>query len=283
MATLLPVRGRPAGSPLSRWSGTKSVAAHAQRWSGPLGSFLLFRSRLAGSICALALVALTGLPAAAEEPTDVIRAQPSTRGGRPEAAVERPTTAPPAAASVDGRNDGPVHVAVGSAGAGAVLVPLTPMEAPQVPAVPPPAMAAPAAPAEPVPPPAPSAPSVADQIVAHAARAVGSPYVWGGASPVTGFDCSGLVQWVLAQVGVDRGRDVWAQYQGGDPIAREALEPGDLVFFANTYQPGLSHVGIYVGDGAFVDAGTERTGVRQASLSSPYWASRYVGARRARS
>jgi cell wall-associated NlpC family hydrolase len=60
------------------------------------------------------------------------------------------------------------------------------------------------------------------------------------------------------------------------------MQPGDLVFFSNTYMPGLSHVGIYVGDGQFVDAGTERSGVRRASLGDPYWAARFSGARRIR-
>lgn len=109
---------------------------------------------------------------------------------------------------------------------------------------------------------------------------VGSAYTWGGASPLTGFDCSGLVRWVLGELGIEIGRTVWSQFPAGEAVEPESLLPGDLVFFANTYMPGLSHVGIYVGDGAFVDAGTERTGVRQARLDDWYWASRYVGARR---
>jgi cell wall-associated NlpC family hydrolase len=136
---------------------------------------------------------------------------------------------------------------------------------------------------EPVaPPPRPPEPSVADRIVGLAFGAVGSPYAFGGSSPVTGFDCSGLVHWVLEQLGVEVGRTAAAQYGFGQAVAPPDMQPGDLVFFANTYQPGLSHVGIYVGDGQFVDAGTERTGVRRASLGDPYWAARFVGARRIR-
>ncbi|HEY3108138.1 MAG TPA: C40 family peptidase [Chloroflexota bacterium] len=148
------------------------------------------------------------------------------------------------------------------------------------PHAPPPVATAVAEPPPVAPPPA--TPSVADRIVDLAFGAVGSPYVFGGSSPVTGFDCSGLVHWVLEQLGVDVGRTAAAQYGYGQPVAPPDLQPGDLVFFANTYMPGLSHVGIYVGDGQFVDAGTERTGVRRASLGDPYWAARFVGARRIR-
>ena len=147
---------------------------------------------------------------------------------------------------------------------------------------PPPLATAVAEPAPAAPPPADPTPSIGDRIVGLAFGAVGSPYVFGGSSPVTGFDCSGLVHWVLEQLGVDVGRTAAAQYGYGEPVAPPDLQPGDLVFFANTYMPGLSHVGIYVGDGQFVDAGTERTGVRRASLGDPYWAARFVGARRIR-
>jgi cell wall-associated NlpC family hydrolase len=124
-------------------------------------------------------------------------------------------------------------------------------------------------------------PSLSERIAGVAQQYVGSPYAFGGASPLTGFDCSGLVQWVLGQVGVGiNSRSAAGQYAVGEPVAREQLTPGDLVFFANTYMPGISHVGVYVGDGQFVDAGTERTGVRRASLADSYWSARYVGARR---
>ena len=139
-------------------------------------------------------------------------------------------------------------------------------------------MTAPPAPVE-VPAPAPT-PALGDRIAETVRQTVGSRYTWGGTSPLTGFDCSGLVRWVLGQLGIETGRTVWSQFPVGAPVEQDELRPGDLVFFANTYTAGLSHVGIYVGDGQFVDAGTERTGVRQASIWDPYWAPRYVGARR---
>lgn len=139
---------------------------------------------------------------------------------------------------------------------------------------------APATPAPTVTPTPSPTPSLSQQITALAQQYIGSPYVFGGASPVTGFDCSGLVQWVLGQIGVSVGRTAAGQYAAGEPVPPDQLAPGDLVFFANTYMPGISHVGVYVGDGQFVDAATERTGVRRASLSEPYWAARFVGARR---
>ena len=140
----------------------------------------------------------------------------------------------------------------------------------------------PPAPVEtPAPPPMPPpAPALGDQIAELALGYVGFPYVWGGASPLTGFDCSGFIQYVLGRVGVGMNRVAADQYQQGEPVAAGQLQPGDLVFFANTYTVGLSHAGIYLGDGRFVDAGTERTGVRVASLWDPYWGPRFVGARR---
>lgn len=130
--------------------------------------------------------------------------------------------------------------------------------------------------------PPPPAPSLSQRVVELAQQYVGTPYLFGGASPATGFDCSGFVQWVLGQFGVPVGRSAAGQYSAGESVPPDQLEAGDLIFFANTYMPGISHVGVYLGDGQFVDAGTERTGVRRARLTDPYWASRYVGARRIR-
>src|SRR5262245_59096428 len=104
----------------------------------------------------------------------------------------------------------------------------------ELPGPPPAATAGPAPPPAPTPTPPPE-PSVPERIVGLAIGAVGSRYAFGGSSPVTGFDCSGLVHWVLEQIGVDVGRTAAAQYGFGQPIATADLEPGDLVFFANTY------------------------------------------------
>jgi peptidoglycan hydrolase-like protein with peptidoglycan-binding domain len=108
---------------------------------------------------------------------------------------------------------------------------------------------------------------------------VGSRYAWGGSSPVTGFDCSGLVRYVYGQVGINLAHSSYAQWDAGTPVPAGALQPGDLVFF-DTWGGGPSHVGIYIGDNTFVHAGTYETGVQVASLDDPYWFHHYVGARR---
>ncbi len=75
-------------------------------------------------------------------------------------------------------------------------------------------------------------------------------------------------------------RDLWGQLQAGPRIKQANLQPGDIVFFENTYTPGLSHDGIYIGNGRFINAASEREGVRVSSLSESYWAARYYGASR---
>ncbi|MFL5929289.1 MAG: NlpC/P60 family protein [Gaiellaceae bacterium] len=103
---------------------------------------------------------------------------------------------------------------------------------------------------------------------------LGTPYVWGGASP-GGFDCSGLVMWAYAQVGVSLPHSSYAQYGYGVPVSRDQLQAGDLVFF-----DGLGHVGIYIGGGQFVHAPHTGDVVKISSLSESWYASTYVGARR---
>lgn len=105
----------------------------------------------------------------------------------------------------------------------------------------------------------------------------GVPYVWGGASP-TGFDCSGFVQYVFGQIGIILPRTADVQYELGRKVTQTELQPGDLVFF-ETYEPGASHDGIYVGDGRFI-AANSGTGVAIVSLEDPYWSTKYLGARR---
>lgn len=116
-------------------------------------------------------------------------------------------------------------------------------------------------------------------VLSTAMRNVGARYVWGGASPV-GFDCSGFVWYVHKQIDRPISRVLEGQLSGGLRIAKDALQPADTVFFANTYRPGLSHAGIYIGDGRFVHASDEFSGVTISSLSDAYWGARYVGATR---
>ncbi len=108
-----------------------------------------------------------------------------------------------------------------------------------------------------------------------ALRFLGTPFVWGGSSPA-GFDCSGFVQHVFAMMNLALPRTADYQYAQG-PRVYGTLRPGDLVFF-QTYAPGASHVGIYLGGGRFVHA--SRPFVHVSRLSDPYYASRYVGATR---
>jgi peptidoglycan endopeptidase LytE len=111
-------------------------------------------------------------------------------------------------------------------------------------------------------------------VVALAKQHVGAPYRWGGSSP-SGFDCSGLVRYVYAQVGIALPHNAAQQYRLGMPVAREDLEPGDLVFFDR-----LRHNGIYVGDGRFIHARQTGRRVAIASLDDEWYASHFVGARR---
>jgi len=106
-----------------------------------------------------------------------------------------------------------------------------------------------------------------------ALRYLGVPYLWGGASPATGFDCSGLVMYVYAQLGISLPHYAAAQYQLGAPVARDQLAPGDLVFF-----DALDHVGIYIGGDQFVHAPQTGDVVKITPMSA--FASSYVGARR---
>jgi cell wall-associated NlpC family hydrolase len=117
-------------------------------------------------------------------------------------------------------------------------------------------------------------PSTHGGVVGVALSYQGTPYVWGGESP-SGFDCSGLVAYSYAQVGVSLPHSSYAQYGMGTSVPRDQLQPGDLVFF-----DGLGHVGLYVGGGMFVHAPHTGTVVQVSSLDSGWYASSYVGARR---
>lgn len=117
---------------------------------------------------------------------------------------------------------------------------------------------------------------IAQQLTKSALRFIGVPYVFGGTS-TSGFDCSGYVQHVFAMLGISLPRTADAQYDAGHRIVG-GMKPGDLVFF-QTYEPGPSHVGIYIGHNKFVGASSSH-GVMVSSLNDPYWHARYIGAKR---
>ncbi len=110
--------------------------------------------------------------------------------------------------------------------------------------------------------------------------ALGLDYRYGGNSPVTGFDCSGLVAHVYLEAwNIRLPRNTSAQSKVGTPVSLAELQAGDLVFYDTLKRP-FSHVGIYLGDGKFVHAPKTGAQVRVESLKSAYWAQRYNGARR---
>ena len=112
------------------------------------------------------------------------------------------------------------------------------------------------------------------QAVKVARRYLGVRYVYGGSSPHSGFDCSGLVRYVFGRVGIALPHSSYAQFDLGHRVARGSLRPGDLVFF-----DGVGHVGIYIGGGRFIHAPHTGTRVSVASLAG-WYSARYDGARR---
>jgi len=115
-----------------------------------------------------------------------------------------------------------------------------------------------------------------NRVVVLAWRAVGTPYRWGGSSPRSGFDCSGLTRWVYGRVGISLPHYSAAQWHYGRRVSRRRLAPGDLVFLS-----GLGHVGIYLGHGAVIHAPRPGERVRFERLRGWLGASFY-GARRLR-
>ena len=109
---------------------------------------------------------------------------------------------------------------------------------------------------------------------------VGYPYAYAGEGPYA-FDCSGFTKFVIQNtLGMDITHDMFTQIGMGQSVGMNELQPGDLVFFANTFRPGLSHAGIYIGGGQFVHAENESTGVRVSDLNSDYYGSRWAGGTR---
>ena len=110
-------------------------------------------------------------------------------------------------------------------------------------------------------------------LIAEAEKYIGYPYVWGGSNPSTSFDCSGFVSWVLTNSGVCNTGRLGAQglYNISTPVSNP--QPGDLVFFTGTYDtPGVSHVGIYVGNSMMLHCGDP---ISYSNLNSSYWQSHF--------
>lgn len=105
---------------------------------------------------------------------------------------------------------------------------------------------------------------------------LGVPYRFGGRSPTRGFDCSGLVQYAYSQAGIEVPRTTGEQYRAALPIKRQALQPGDVVFFRTRGRRFVSHVGIYLGEGEFIHAPSSGKHVSIDSLKDDYWRRHYT-------
>lgn len=116
------------------------------------------------------------------------------------------------------------------------------------------------------------------QLVAYAKQFLGVPYVWAGRSPA-GFDCSGFISYIYDHFGISLPRMADEQFATGLSVSWRDLQPGDMVFFS-TYEPGPSHVGIYIGGGQFIHASSGAEEVTITPMSKQYYVERYLGARR---
>jgi cell wall-associated NlpC family hydrolase len=116
-----------------------------------------------------------------------------------------------------------------------------------------------------------------DKLMKVALQFQGMPYQWGGHIPATSFDCSGLVEYSFAQIGINMPRTAQEQYNATKRISKEQLQPGDLVFFTKTYDgaPFISHVGIYVGDNKMYNSNSK--GISYSDLTSKKWTEHLVG------
>lgn len=118
-------------------------------------------------------------------------------------------------------------------------------------------------------------PTVGERAGSVALKAVGVPYRWGGTSLSGGFDCSGLVRWAYAHVGIDVPHNSYALYRTGRAVTRSQLQPGDVLVFS-----GLGHVGLYLGRGRMVHAPQSGKYVEVVRLARSHYGQRLVAARR---
>ena len=119
-----------------------------------------------------------------------------------------------------------------------------------------------------------------EAVVAYAKQYLGYSYVAGGASPSTGFDCSGFTQYVYKHFGITLNRVSKDQSKNGVAVDKANLQPGDILLFKGSSGSAIGHVGIYIGNGQFIHAENPKTDVCITSMSSNYYTTRYVGARR---
>jgi cell wall-associated NlpC family hydrolase len=117
--------------------------------------------------------------------------------------------------------------------------------------------------------------SVGERAAQIALEAVGTPYRWGGESPTSGFDCSGLVRWAYGRLGIDVPHSSYALWSTGQPVARTRVQAGDVLVFS-----GIGHVGLYLGRGRMVHAPHSGRTVEVVGLASTNYGSRLIGARR---
>ena len=116
----------------------------------------------------------------------------------------------------------------------------------------------------------------AGKVIQQARAQIGTPYRYGGKTPKSGFDCSGLVFYSHKKSGQWIPRTTGEQYRASQPVARKNLRPGDLVFFRMRRSRQVSHVGIYLGANRFVHAPSKNKHVSIAKLTTPFWSKHFV-------
>ena len=118
-----------------------------------------------------------------------------------------------------------------------------------------------------------------ESLVKTAREFIGVPYLWGGTSRENGFDCSGLTMTVYQLNGLNLPRHSATQYDAGNPVDKQELQKGDLIFFATNGNGKVSHVGIYIGNGRFIHAPSRGKTIRIESMSCSFFTKRFIGAR----